>query len=154
MQKGFFGSIASGQNEYLLTGDIFTKESSVQYTLGPVVSYTFYKRQYFEIEAMLQVGVSYKRTFVAQEDNDNNLSEEKLFSGLLFNIRMSINLSHKNIFNSKSTYLYHGPVIDITTPGTLKSDGSFQQGQLWSTTDISTKLEGNFGYNIGITYRY
>lgn len=151
---GFFGSVSTEQNEYLLTGDIFTKESSAQYALGPVVSYTFYKRQYFEIESMLQVGLNFQRTFISQEDNINNLSEEKLFSGINFNLRLSINLSHKKVFNSNSTYFYHGPVIDIRLPSTLESDGQFTHSQLWSSPSLSTSLEGTFGYNLGITYRY
>ncbi|MEH0861902.1 hypothetical protein [Halobacteriovorax sp. DPLXC-1] len=151
---GFYGGISTGQSEYQLNGDIFTKESSSIFTLGPVVSYTFHKRQYFEIESMLQVGVNYQRRFISQDDQTNSIAEEKLFSGMMFNIRLAVNLSHKRAFSSKHTYFYHGPVIDIKLPSTLDSDAQFTHGQLWSSPSVSTELEGTFGYNVGITYRY
>ncbi|WP_412471310.1 hypothetical protein [Halobacteriovorax sp. RT-2-4] len=151
---GFFGGVTTGQAEYRLNGDIFTTESNIHYSFGPVVSYTFHKRQYFEIESMLQVGLNYQRRFVNQDDETNGIAEEKLFSGLFFNARLSINLSHKRIFDSSTFYLYHGPVIDIRLPSTLESDGQFTNSQLWPDNKISTDLEGTFGYNVGFTYRY
>lgn len=151
---GFFGGVSTGQSEYLLNGEIYTKESSTNFTLGPVVSYTFHKRQYFEIESMLQVGVNFQRRFISQEDDINNIGEEKLFSGVMFSLRLAVNLSHKNAFDSKNTYFYHGPVIDIKLPSSLSSDGQYEYNQLWSSDSIATELEGTFGYNIGITYRY
>ncbi len=151
---GFFGGISSGQNEYLLTDEIYTRESDVSFTIGPVISYTFYKRQFFEIESVLQVGANFQRTFITQDDVTNGVFEEKLFTGLSFNIRLGVNLTHKKFFNSDSAFLYHGPVIDIRLPSTLSSDGQFENPQLWTATDLATDLEGTFGYNVGITYIY
>lgn len=151
---GFHFGGRTSQNEYELEDSIFTQEQSLNLTLGPVATYTFFRRESFEIDTGIQFGFNVTRRYVKQEDIPNSESEERSFNGLYIDGAIFTSFIHRNKFNTSNVDIIHGPSMRFHLPHTLRSATGGELERLWNSDDIEVKADASFSYNLGILYRF
>ena len=142
------------KNEFELSNSLFTAETLLVLRAGPIVSYTFYRKKYFEIDTSLSFSLNYHRLFVRQEDIPKAEREERLFTGFSLGSSVSTLFIHKDINDSSTIDFIHGPSIHLSTGYNLKSNTKESIGRLWSGDSYSTPAKITMAYGLGILYRF
>lgn len=151
---GFHLGARTGRNEFQLASEVFSTESHLTISSGPIVSYTFYRNVGFEIDTSFQFSFNFHKNYVKLEDIPNQELEERGFSGFSLSGTLSTVFIHKEILNNRNLDFIHGPAINFNLPYSLKGSAEADIPALWSDTNFDVESEATFAYLVGILYRY
>ncbi len=151
---GFHIGAKTGRNEFQFTDRNFSTETHASFSAGPVINYTFYRRETFEIDSSFQLGFNYHRTFVQMQDIVNDEEEERTFTGLSISGSLSTLFIHRGFAGNRYIDFIHGPAINFNLPYTLSASAPADIPASWSQENFSVSSEVTFAYVAGIMYRY
>lgn len=150
----FGGSLvwSSEKKEFTLTNSI-AEELKATISLGPYMSYDFFRQENYYLTVFGNLMLSFDRTFVKVKTDDG--IEERLFKGFYPNLRAGFLYTYKPFFLPNVNLIF-GTDLQLTTGYSLKADSSVIPNN-WnlSTEDkVSYPFGGFINIFLGINIFY
>lgn len=155
----FFGvqySFSYEENNFKLSNNGISNEKSREYSIGPIISYDFFRNNNFKLTLSGSISLTYHIKNIVQTREANTVnaplydsySDARIFKGISIGPRVSLAIQRRF---TKDLYYFTSANLITNTPYSLKSDTPKATNQIWQDTS-KDKISIPIGRQVSVLF--